>query len=311
LEIAHRVSTDPGELAYTALLTLDAERGLSVMDADSFVFDDAPAEAHRAWAGDWPGIRSALLTSTGDADKILLATDTFKLVLVPARSILIAQKFGGNGIRDLLRLADGESVTAMTAWNPVRSNSRFICLVTRTGQVKRFEASLLAGELRQAPYFQLEKKYKSFPACLGAGNEQDQLMLGTNLGRVARIPVLDMGIETFSALRPRKDEQVTAAIFARQQTELIALGQNGQAVYFRPEMIPVAAAGKAGRAWKSLYVAGFAFGKDVQENHAYALTAQGLVHRLAPFNVRKQPRTTQTIVLARDDKVVALFSLAG
>ena len=99
---------------------------------------------------------------------------------------LIGNKFGGNGIRDLLRLGEGESVTAMTAWNPARSNSRYVCLVTRTGQVKRFEASLLAGELRQAPYFQLEKKYKSFPAGLGAGDENDHLMLGTNLGRAQK-----------------------------------------------------------------------------------------------------------------------------
>lgn len=311
LEIARHVSADPSQLAYTLLLTLDAERGLSVTEADSFVFDDSQIEVHRAWAEDWPGIRAALLTPTGDADRILLATDTFKLILVPARSILIAYKFGGNGIRDLLRLGPGESVTAMTAWNPARSAHRFICLVTRTGQVKRFEANLLAGELRQAPYFQLEKKYKSFPACLGAGDENDHLILGTNLGRVARIPLRDMGIETFPGLHPRKGEQVTAAILAGQQAELVALGQNGQVVYFRPAMIPTAAASKSGRTWKDLVVAGFATNADVQEKQVYALTARGSVYDVAPLKIHKQPRTCQAVTLSQNDKVVALLSRAS
>ncbi len=309
LEIAHRVRMDPAELAYYALLTLDAERGLSVKDADPFVFDDSPTGTHRVWTAGRPGIRAALLTSTGDADRLLLATDTFKLILVPARSILIAHKFGDNGIRDLLRLAEGESVTAMTAWNPARSNSRFICLVTRSGQVKRFEANLLAGELRQAPYFQLEKKYKSFPACLGAGNENDHLFLGTNLGRVARIPLRDMSIETVSGLRPRKEEQVTAAILAGLQTEWVALGQNGQAIYFRPEMIPTTVPGRAGRTWKHLSVVGFASNADAQAGRVYALTAQGLVHHLASSSIHSQPKTAQAIPLPQDDKIVALFSL--
>jgi hypothetical protein len=308
LEIAHRVRTDPAELAYYVLLTLDAERGLSVTDADPFVFDGSPTGTQRAWTGDRPGTRAALLTSTGDADRLLLATDTFKLILVPARSILIAHKFGGNGIRDLLRLAEGESVTAMTAWNPARSNSRFICLVTRGGQVKRFEANLLAGELRQAPYFQLEKKYKSFPACLGVGGEQDHLMLGTSLGRMARIPLREMGIETVSSLHPRKGEQVTAAILAGLQTELVALGQNGQAIYFRPEMIPVAGPGRSGRTWKNLCVTGFALQAEAQASRVYALTAQGLVHHLAPSSIRSQPKIAQAIALPQDDKIIGLCS---
>jgi DNA gyrase/topoisomerase IV subunit A len=199
----------------------------------------------------------------------------------------------------------------MTAWNPARSTRRFICLVTRSGQVRRFEANLLADELRQAPYFQLEKKYKSFPACLGVGDEDEHLILGTNLGRAARIPLRDMGIETFSGLRPRKGEQVTAAIVAEQQDELIALGRNGQAVYFRPEMLPITAPGRTGRTWRNLSVVGFAFNADTQDNRVYALTAQGLAHNLAPLKVHQQPKTVQAIALSPNDKIAALFSLAS
>ena len=73
-----------------------------------------------------------------------------------------------------------------------------------------------------------------------------------------------MGIETLSGLYPRKGEQVTAAILAGLQTELVALGQNGQSVYFRPEMIPTTVPGRAGRIWKHLSVAGFASNADAQ-----------------------------------------------
>jgi DNA gyrase/topoisomerase IV subunit A len=177
--------------------------------------------------------------------------------------------------------------------------------------VKRFEANLLAGELRQAPYFQLEKKYKSFPASLGAGDENDHLILGTNLGRVARIPLRDMGIETISGLHPRKGEQVTAAILAGPQTELITLGQNGQVVTFRPEMIPAATPSKSGRTWKDLHVAGFATNADAQEKRVYALTAQGGVYNLSPLKIHQQPRTGQAVTLSQNDKVVALLSRAS
>lgn len=120
-----------------------------------------------------------------------------------------------------------------------------------------------------------------------------------------------MGIETLSGLYPRKGEQVTAAILAGLQTELVALGQNGQAIYFRPEMIPVAGPGRSSRTWKNLHVTGFALGADAHENRVYTVTAQGLVQRLAPLMAHKQPRNAQAIALLRGDRAAALLSLAS
>ena len=176
-------AAEPAELPYCVLLTLDADYGLSVTGADSLVFENLRPDGLKLVI--WKNVsdlRAALLTSTGDADQVLLATGEFRLMLAPARSILIAQRFGGKGIRDLLRLRPDEVVTAMTVWNPARSNRRFICLVTKFGQVRRLESRLLAGELRQAPYFRLEKKYyKAMLAYLGQADEEDELILGTNL----------------------------------------------------------------------------------------------------------------------------------
>jgi DNA gyrase/topoisomerase IV subunit A len=291
------------------LLTLGAEGALSVTGADSLAFEDVPTEGRRVLTvdplqatDDTLRIGAALLTSTSESDKILLITNEFKLTLVPAKSILVAQKIGAKGIHDLLRLQPEEYVTAMTLWNPARSAAvrRFICLVTRNGQVRRFEAGLLAGELQQAPYFKLERKYKDKAAHLIEADEEGDLILGTGAGRIVRIPVHELGNVTHQVLKSRPGEQVTAAAYAEPKSDLITVSQSGAA-------LRLAASGAKSRTWKDARIVGFVSRQDV--NRVLALTAQGLACPLVLPRVRFS--RTDVVLLAEDDKVVSLLFLAA
>jgi hypothetical chaperone protein len=311
VEVAQRVTAEPAELPYCVLLTLDADYGLSVTGADSLVFEVPQPEGKLLVSENVSNLRAALLTSTGDADQVLLATSDFRLMLTPARSILIAQRFGGKGIRDLLRLQPDEVVTAMTLWNPARSNRRFICLVTKFGQVRRLESRLLAGELRQAPYFWLEKKYyRAMLAYLGQANEEDELILGTNLGRIVQMPMGDMGNVTSAGIRPSQGEEVTAATFVEPGGECMAVSHTGQMLSLRAAN---ATTGKKSRTWKGARIVGLVPSAEVTENKAFVLTARGLAHPLALPNVFSQGKTAratrESLALAQDDTVVSLCYL--
>ncbi len=255
--------------------------------------------------------RAALLTSTGDADQVLLATSEYRLMLAPARSILIAQRFGGKGIRDLLRLQPDEVVTAMTLWNPARSKRRFMCLVTKFGQVRRLESRLLAGELRQAPFFRLEKKYyKAMLAYLGQADEEDELILGTNLGRIVQVPMGGMGNVTSAGIRPSQGEQVTAATFVEPGGECVAVSHTGQMLFLRAA---TATSGKKSRTWKGARIVGLVSSAAVTENKAYVLTARGLAHSLALPNVLARVNAARAacvpLALAEGDTVVSVCYL--
>ena len=274
LEIARQVRADPAELPNYVLLTIDGEGKLAVMGADEIAFGESSSGEWRIWVDDDnPGIRSALLTATGETVKVLLATDMFKLVLAPVRSILIASRFSAKGLRDLLRLEPGESLMAMTLWNPVSENRRFVCTVTRPAQIRRFESHLLAMQLSQAPYFKLEKRHKSAPAHLVQANGEDQLILGTSLGRLTRIPVSDLGIEIYREFKPTRGEEITAAVCASPDSVLIAVDCYGHVFRFRCDMVPlVSVKGKKSQTLKrGMSIVGFASRAELIEKRVYAL----------------------------------------
>ena len=313
LEIAQQVMADPAELPYHVLLAIDGEGKLAITDADETVFADAPADERRVWIDDNSlGIRSALLTSTGEA-QVLLATDMFKLILTPAKSILIASRFGAKGLDDLLRLEPGESLTAMALWNPARTNRRFVCAITRQAHIRRFESDLLAMQLSQAPYFKLEKKRQSAPAHLVQANGEDQLILGTSLGRLTRVPVSALGIEIYRGFKSQKGEEVTAATSASPASALVAVDRRGHVFHFQCDTVPAALAEskKSQTLKRGVGIVGVASHAELTEKRAYALTAHGWVAALALPSARKPPKLASTphaaLPLAENDQVVALL----
>jgi len=311
VEVAQQVTAEPSELPYTVLLTLNADYGLSMTRADGLAFEDVPPEGKLILSENAVNLRAGLLTTTGDADLVLLATSEYKLMLAPARSILIAQRFGGKGVHDLLRLQPDEVVTAMTLWNPARSNRRLICLVTKFGQVRRLESRLLAGELRQAPYFRLEKKYyKAMLAYLGQADEEGELVLGTNLGRMVQVPMGDVGDVTSAGIRPSQGEEVTAATFVEPEGEWIAVSHTGQVLCLRAAS---ALGGKRSRTWKDARIVGLVSSAEVRESHAFVLTARGLAYPLVLAAISARGKTArpayEPIVLADGDTVVSLCYL--
>jgi DNA gyrase/topoisomerase IV subunit A len=313
LEIAQQVMADPAELPYHVLLAINGEGKLAVTGADEIAFGDAPSDEQRVWMDDDSlGLRSALLTSTGEA-QVLLATDMFKLILTPAKSILVASRFGAKGLDDLLRLEPGESLTAMALWNPARTNRRFVCAITRQAHIRRFESDLLALQLGQAPYFKLEKKRQSAPAHLVQADGEDQLILGTSLGRLTRIPVGDLGIIAYRGFKPQKGEEVTSATSASPGSAWVAVDSRGHVFHFRCDTVPAASAeGKKSQTLqRGMGIVGFASRAELTEKQVYALTAQGWVHALALPSAHKPPKLTSmpraTLPLAENDQVVALL----
>jgi DNA gyrase/topoisomerase IV subunit A len=293
IEVTQQVMTDASELPYHVVLSLDVEGQLAMVGADEIVLETAAPDERRVWVqDDGPGIRAALLVTTSDSEKILFATNQYKLALAPARSVLIATRFGAKGVRDLLRLDSGERVTAMLAWNPDRAEKRYVCMVTRTGQIRRLEASLLAIQLRQAPYFKLEKKYSSAPACLAQGDAGDQLVLGTSAGRVTRIPLSELGITIYRGWKTQANEDVTAAVLAPPDAELMAVDQEGRHFYFRCDLLPAASAeGKKSQTLKrGTGIVGFASEHDLLDRRVYAFTGSGGLHALTPPPLRKPPK---------------------
>jgi len=287
------------DLPYYVLLALEAGGKLSVSGADRLAFDET-LEGVQLFAENSSHIAAALLIATGESDKVLLITNEFKLTLVPARSMLVSAKIGARGIHDLLRLQMDEYVTAMIPWTSAR---RFMCLVTENGQVRRFEAALLAGELRQVPYFRLERKYKGHAAFLVQADEEGELLLGTSAGRIVRVPVRELGNLTCQCIKLRPDEQLTAAAFTEADDDWLAVSRAGGAMV-------LGATGIAGQNWRGARIVGFAPLSEVNEGRVFALLAQGMAYLLAtPAGRMPRGKSFLALPLTECESIASLLFL--
>jgi len=186
------------------------------------------------------GVQAALLARP--ADHVLMITNTYKLISVPFQALVLAQQSVSHGIDDLLHLESGESLSAVTIWQPESLARRFLCLVTNTGQARTFDARLLAEHIALRPYFQLERRYVGLPAGLILANEGDLLLAGTSAGRVARAWARDLQVMVTDLLKAKRDEVVsTIACGLQEQEEWAAVTQQAVALPFRPVEINGAA----------------------------------------------------------------------
>jgi hypothetical protein len=167
--------------------------------------------------------------------------------------------------------------------------------------------------LRQAPYFRLERKYKSHASHLVQADEQGDLVLGTSAGRMVRIPMRELGNVPRQGVSVRPGEQVTAAVYvgltgsgpalAGPDAEWLAVSHSGH-------VLPLRAAGTVkSQSWKGARLVGFAPRARVDARRVFALTAQGMAWPLSMPAARALRQAMLVLPLVGDEHIVSLLLL--
>ncbi len=169
----------------------------------------------------------------------LLVTSSYRLLSHELAALFIAQQSSSSGVIDLLRLEEGETVTAITTWDVHSPVDNILCLVTNTGQVRCFDARLLAEYVRPRPFFQLEKRYTGLPAALIMTGHDGQIIIGTDAGRVGQAMVRQAQVVAWESLRAKSDETVTAAASFPANQTILAINPLGQAMNLHTQDFPV------------------------------------------------------------------------
>jgi hypothetical protein len=220
---------------------LPAEMLLVAGDGGLFTIPAADLRSGKQSSWSSAGLRSALPEGSEQPgpvhcllcrpdDHVLLATSGFKLIETTPGALYLAAQLGRQAITDLLRLEPNEGVTAITLWRPAEIQKRSLCMVTRFGQARAFDARLLADHLAKAPFFQLEKRYTGHPVALLPAGEGDTILIGTDQGRVGWAAAADMAVVIRDILRARKDEEVIAAAALGSKASPLALSEAGLAL---------------------------------------------------------------------------------
>jgi hypothetical protein len=236
LEVARDFGDGQQKLANHAILVL-GENNLRIQpveDLYSVLAKTTPAPF--SMTEDLGDPCSAVHARTGE--DLLSITNQFKLISTPIASLLMVQQVSSQSTRELLRLDAEEVVTAILPWEPEQVKQRFVCIITKYGQARAFDAKLLAEHIAKRPYFQLERRYVGNPACLVPANDEDILFVGTNLGRVARVPCRDILVVVYDVIKPRKGEQVTSAASFSREEQVLALSDNGYLLPVKPALPP-------------------------------------------------------------------------
>jgi hypothetical protein len=216
-------------------------------------------------------------------DHFLLATSQFKLMSVPAQAMLLAQEASSEGIKELLALEKTDFVSAATAWQPAEINRRYVCLVTKYGQGRAFEARLLAEQIVKMPYFQLERRYTGIPAAVLMAGEDDWVLIGTNQGRISRAAPRSMAIVVHDLIKTRKGEELTAAGIFPMEAAVLALSAQGELLSVAPESLPAdeALAQRGVFLRRNFAILDFLNPLEALQGDLFGLTSQGRVLRLA------------------------------
>ncbi|MGD9093390.1 MAG: Hsp70 family protein [Anaerolineales bacterium] len=210
-------------------------------------------------------------------DRILLATNSFKLILPQAKSLLMAEELNSESVSEFLPLEKDEHITAIGQWRTKGAQEDYICIVTKYGQARCFDAGLLADYIEKRPYFELERRYDSFPACLSWMAADDMLITGTNNGRVGRASRKEMSNLVYNIIKARKGEEVTAAQPFRQGESLLAVSEKGHGIAFDPMTIPSQgpAASKGRTLRRNFHIVDFVTLGDITVRHPRYLTTKG------------------------------------
>ena len=194
------------------------------------------------WAKDLPDFgkeeKSPVQCIPASIDEILLlATNLFKLISVPVRSLLVAEEAGREGIFELLGLEAGEMVACGVVWNPSNPAKELICMVTVEGQARALNSKLMAEQLNQKPYFQLERRYNGIPAFLLPLGLDETLIVGSSAGRVGRAEPRELRIMVYDVLKTRKHETVSAAAAFPEAEDILAVSEHGEALTVQTALI--------------------------------------------------------------------------
>jgi hypothetical chaperone protein len=219
----------------------------------------------------------------------LFATDSYRLQSHELTACFVARLGSESGLYDLLHLEESadrstlETVTAVAAWDAQAPGKRFLCLATNSGQVRSFEARLMAETIRPRPYFQLEKRYTGVPARLALAGEEDLVVVGSDQGRVGWVPARKAQVVTWEALRAKRDERVCALGIFQPGQALLALSREGTALPFDLQNVPAEGApGERGSLLKRNFsIAGFASLEALTHGGCYALTSLGCLMKLS------------------------------
>jgi hypothetical chaperone protein len=223
------------------------------------------------------GSSSGVLTTLDGS--VLMATNSFKIILPQAKSLLMAGEVNEGSVSEFLPLEKDESITAIAGWRSKDERENYICMVTKYGQARCFDAGLLADYIEKRPYFELERRYDSFPACLAWVNADDLLVVGTNKGRVGVANHKDMSNLVYDVIKARKGEEITTALPLRAGEPTLAISQAGTAIHFDPMMIPVdgPAASRGKMLRRNFHIVGFIpFGGLREGTHRF-LTSRGRI----------------------------------
>jgi hypothetical chaperone protein len=209
-------------------------------------------------------------------DQALLATDQFKWISVAVKDLYLAQRTSPAGIDHALPLAAEENVTALAIWRTDRLEGPYLGMVTTSGQGRTFDAALMVENLRQKPFFQLDKRYSGLPLRLFMAQEDSWILVGTNFGRVARASAPELSVTPYDLLKTRRGEVVTAVQVIKPGEPVMALSERGEWLALEPEAIPVGGppAGRGQLLRRNFSFAAF-FSRAAEPPVVVGITSQG------------------------------------
>ena len=303
MEVVREYHEGQARLPQTAALVL-GKRGLRLFPVEGMEENSLAGRLSGAIEADLsPEARAALAPLDG---QVLLATNGFKLINASVQALYVAQEASTSGVGDLLRLEANEAVTAILPWEPSNPCGRYVCMVTRSGQARSFDARLLAEQVTQKPYFQLEKRYTANPVFLLPLDEAGLLLVGSSSGRAGRTTTTETTVMAYDVLKTRAGEEVTAAacVPAAEDGPVLALNDGGTLLLFSPAGLlsggPPASRGLALR--RSFRILAFL---SPEAPAPLALTSQARLLRLSYGSQAGVSAHLKTVRLKAGEKIIA------
>lgn len=169
-------------------------------------------------------------------ETLLLITSRYRFLLLTARQLVEEQALGLK-LADRYRFQKDEEIFTVSSWSRLKACEK-TTLVTSTGLVRAYPTQILAQSIEAPVPWSFDNPLPGWPLAALPSDNGEEVVMVTDAGRGARLPVAQVPLRGFQALNRSNGETITAITLIEPDAELVLVTADGYARRMQAAWVP-------------------------------------------------------------------------
>lgn len=158
-------------------------------------------------------------------EQLLLITSRYRFLLATPRQLADLAKIG-LAITDLHQMEPFEKVCTISRWDALKQYAKLL-MVTSSGYTRTYPVNILRTNVEAPIPLRFDQPLPGVPVAVKGVQGDEQLVIATQLGRIARLRIRMVRTSGFQALNCGNDDRVVGATLVQEGDELLLVTADG------------------------------------------------------------------------------------